>query len=292
MSTPSPSHAPFKLAGIMGWPVAHSRSPSIHNHWIKQHQLNGAYVLLPTYPANLKDALKGLSALGFAGCNLTIPHKVMALPLVDRINDTARRMGAINTIVVESDGSLSGYNNDGFGYIQSLLDAQPDWRADAGPALVMGAGGAARAVIVSLAEQGAKDIRVCNRTDSYAIDLVNEFKADFAQNLGTNITATPWAQRHGAVTDVALLVNTTSQGMGSNPPLDLDLARLPVTALVSDVVYIPRLTPLLAAAQARGNPIAGGLGMLLHQARPAFNAWFGVMPEVTPELLAAVNATF
>ena len=292
MSTHSPHHAPFKLAGIMGWPVAHSRSPSIHNHWIKQHGLNGAYVLLPTDPANLKDALKGLSALGFAGCNLTIPHKVMALPLVDRINDTARRMGAINTIVVEADGSLSGYNNDGFGYIQSLLDAKPDWQANAGPVLVMGAGGAARAVIVSLAEKGAKDIRVCNRTDSHAQDLVNEFQADFAQNLGTKIIATPWVERHNAVADVALLVNTTSQGMGSNPPLDLDLAQLPVAALVSDVVYIPRLTPLLAAAQARGNPIAGGLGMLLHQARPAFNAWFGVMPEVTPALLEAVNATF
>lgn len=286
------SHPPFKLAGIMGWPVAHSRSPSIHNHWIKEHGLNGAYVLLPTDPANLKDALKGLSALGFAGCNLTIPHKVMALPLVDRINDTARRMGAINTIVVEADGSLSGFNNDGFGYIQSLLDAQPDWRADAGPALVMGAGGAARAVIVSLAEHGAKDIRVCNRTDSHAQDLATEFSADFAQNLGTTITAIPWAQRHDAVEGVALLVNTTSQGMGSNPALDLDLTHLPVTALVSDVVYIPLETPLLAAARARGNPVAGGLGMLLNQARPAFKSWFGVMPEVTTELLQAVKATF
>ena len=163
------SHHPFKLAGVMGWPIAHSRSPIIHNHWIKEHGLNGAYVLLPVNPsdpANLKDALKGLSALGFAGCNLTIPHKVMALPLVDRVDQTARRMGAINTIVVEADGSLSGYNNDGFGYIQSLKDAQPSWRADAGPVLVMGAGGAARAVVVSLAEQGAKDIRICNRSCS------------------------------------------------------------------------------------------------------------------------------
>ena len=286
------SHTPYKLAGIMGWPVAHSRSPSIHNHWIKQHGLNGAYVLLPVDPANLKDALKGLSALGFAGCNLTIPHKVMALPLVDRVNDTARRMGAVNTIVVEADGSLSGFNTDGFGYIQSLLDAQPDWRADAGPALVMGAGGAARAVIVSLAERGAKDIRVCNRTDSHAQDLATEFSADFAQNLGTKITAIPWAQRHDAVEGVALLVNTTSQGMGSNPALDLDLTHLPVTALVSDVVYIPLKTPLLAAARARGNPVAGGLGMLLNQARPAFQSWFGVMPEVTEELLQAVKATF
>jgi shikimate dehydrogenase len=286
------SHPPFKLAGIMGWPVAHSRSPSIHNHWIKEHGLNGAYVLLPVDPANLKDALKGLSALGFAGCNLTLPHKVMALPLVDRIDDTARRMGAINTIVVEADGRLSGFNNDGFGYIQSLLDAQPDWRADAGAHHKGGAGGAARAVIVSLAERGAKDIRVCNRTDSHAQDLVKEFSADFAQNLGASITATPWAQRHDAVADVALLVNTTSQGMGSNPALDLDLAKLPLTALVSDVVYIPMETPLLAAAKARGNPTAGGLGMLLNQARPAFKSWFGVMPEVTPALMQAVMATF
>ena len=285
-------HFPFKLAGIMGWPVAHSRSPSIHNYWIKQHGLKGAYVLLPTDPANLKDALKGLSALGFAGCNLTIPHKVMALPLVDRINDTARRMGAINTIVVEADGSLSGYNNDGFGYIQSLLDAKPGWQANAGPALVMGAGGAARAVIVSLAEKGAKDIRVCNRTDSSAADLAAEFAADFAQNLGTKIAAVPWAQRHDAVADIALLVNTTSQGMGSNPPLDIHLDLLPTTALVSDVVYIPMETPLLKAAKARGNPTAGGLNMLLHQARPAFQKWFGVLPEVTPELVKIVEAKF
>jgi shikimate dehydrogenase len=276
----------------MGWPIAHSRSPSIHNHWIKQYGLNGAYVLLPVDPANLNDALKGLSALGFAGCNLTIPHKVMALPLVDRMDETARRMGAINTVVVEADGSLSGYNTDGFGFIQSLLGAQPGWRADAGPALIMGAGGAARAVIVSLAEKGAKDIRVCNRTDSHAQDLATEFSADFTQNLGATVTFVPWAQRHEAVTGLALLVNTTSQGMGSNPALDLDLTRLPVTALVSDVVYIPLLTPLLAAAQARGNPTAGGLGMLLNQARPAFKSWFGVMPEVTPALLQVLMTTF
>ena len=290
------SHQPFKLAGVMGWPIAHSRSPIIHNHWIKQHELNGAYVLLPVDPANLKDALKGLSALGFAGCNLTIPHKVMALPLVDRVDQTARRMGAINTIVVEADGSLSGYNNDGFGYIQSLKDAQPSWRADAGPVLIMGAGGAARAVVVSLAEQGAKDIRICNRTERHATDLAAEFSADFAQSTdmthGATVTAVPWAQRHDALADVELLVNTTSQGMGSNPALDLSLERLPKTALVSDVVYIPLETPLLIAAKARGNPTAGGLGMLLNQARPAFKAWFGVMPDVSDALVKALKATF
>jgi shikimate dehydrogenase len=291
MSTSSP----FKLAGIMGWPVGHSRSPSIHNHWIKKHELNGAYVYLPVNPANpddLKAALKGLSVMGFAGCNLTLPHKVMALPMVDRLDATAKRMGAINTIVVEADGSLSGYNNDGYGYIQSLLVAKPDWQADAGPALIMGAGGAARAVLVSLAEKGVKDIRVCNRTESHAEALVANFKDDFAQNLGTKLTAVPWAQRHQALADVALLVNTTSQGMGSNPPLDIHLDLLPTSALVSDVVYIPMETPLLKAAKARGNPTAGGLNMLLHQARPAFQKWFGVLPEVTPELVKIVEATF
>ena len=289
------TQAPFKLAGIMGWPVGHSRSPSIHNHWIKQHELNGAYVYLPVNPANpddLKAALKGLSVMGFAGCNLTLPHKVMALPMVDRLDATAKRMGAINTIVVEADGTLSGYNNDGYGYIQSLLVAKPDWQSDAGPALIMGAGGAARAVLVSLAEKGAKDIRICNRTDSHAADLAAEFAVDFAQNLGTKIAAVAWAQRHDAVADIALLVNTTSQGMGSNPALDVSLDLLPTTALVSDVVYIPMETPLLKAAKARGNPTAGGLNMLLHQARPAFHKWFGVLPEVTPELIKQVEATF
>jgi shikimate dehydrogenase len=290
MSTSSP----FKLAGVIGWPVAHSRSPVIHSHWIKQYGLNGAYVLLPVNPAHpedLKAALKGLSVMGFAGCNLTLPHKVMALAMVDRLDATAKRMGAINTVVVEADGSLSGFNNDGFGYIQSLLDAKPDWRADAGPALVMGAGGAARAVVVSLAEKGAKDIRICNRTESHAHDLVAAFSNDFAKNLGTTISAVPWDQRKETLADVALLVNTTSQGMGSNPALDIRLDRLPLAALVSDIVYIPTETPLLIAAKARGNATAGGLGMLLHQARPAFKAWFGVMPDVTPELVKQVEAT-
>jgi shikimate dehydrogenase len=291
----SVNHTPYKLAGVMGWPVAHSRSPVIHNHWIKKHSLNGAYVLLPVNPANpddLKAALKGLSVMGFAGCNLTLPHKVMALPMVDRLDATARRMGAINTVVVEADGTLSGYNNDGYGYIQSLLAAKADWQADAGPVLVIGAGGAARAVVVSLAEKGAKDIRVCNRTETVAEALVAEFASDFGQNLGTKISAIPWHQRHQALADVALLVNTTSQGMGSNPALAIQLDLLPKTALVSDVVYIPLETPLLAAAKARGNPTAGGLGMLLHQARPAFQKWFGVLPGVTPELVRLVEATF
>ncbi|MBU0588560.1 MAG: shikimate dehydrogenase [Gammaproteobacteria bacterium] len=278
------SSTPYVLAGVMGWPVAHSRSPVLHNHWIKHYDLKGAYVLLPVQPDQLVDAIKGLRALGFAGCNLTIPHKVAAMPLMDRVDPLAHRMGAINTIVVEKDGSLSGYNNDGFGYIQSLLEAEPAWRADAGPATVLGAGGAARAVIVSLAEQGAREIRLCNRSWDKAQALAQEF--------GAPVKAIPWEQRHEALADIALLVNTTNQGMSGQPALDLSLAKLPGHALVSDVIYIPRETPLLTAARERGNPTVNGLGMLLHQARPAFKAWYGVMPEITPELRRQVDATF
>lgn len=273
----------FILAGVMGWPVAHSRSPAIHNHWVRQYGLNGAYVLLPVDPANLGAAVRGLPALGFAGCNVTIPHKVAAMHLVDRVDPAALKMGAINTIVVEKDGSLSGTNNDGRGYLQSLLDAQPDWRADAGPATVLGAGGGARAVLVCLTERGAKEIRVCNRSFDKAQAL--------AEELGAPVRAVPWQQRHDALADAALLVNTTNQGMVGQPALDITLDQLPVRALVSDLVYVPLETPLLAAARRRGNRTVGGLGMLLNQARPAFQAWFGVLPEVTPELRRLVESS-
>ena len=278
------SHPSFGLAGVMGWPISHSRSPLIHNHWIAQYGLKGAYVPLEVRIDRLEHALRGLPALGFAGCNLTIPHKVEALKYVDRVDETARRMGAINTIVVQPDGSLSGFNNDGAGYIQCLLDEKPDWRADTGPITVLGAGGAARAVVLSLADRGAKEIRVLNRTWEKTQALANEF--------GAPVKAIPWEQRHEALADVALLVNTTNQGMHGQPALDLSLDRLPKTALVSDVIYIPLETPLLQAARERGNSVVNGLGMLLNQARPAFQAWFGVMPEVSAELRAAIMATF
>jgi shikimate dehydrogenase len=267
----------------MGWPVAHSRSPKLHNYWIEKYGLNGSYVLLAVRPDNLQAAVDGLPALGFAGCNITIPHKVTAMELVHEVDANAKRMGAINTIVVQQDGSLKGFNNDGFGYIQSLLDAQPDWRADTGPITVLGAGGAARAVVLSLAERGAKEIRLLNRSDAKAQELANIF--------GSPVKVMPWSQRHEALAGIALLVNTTNQGMHGNPALDLDLTQLPATALVSDIIYVPLETPLLAAARARGNRTVNGLGMLLNQARPAFHAWFGVMPEITPELRQAVEAS-
>jgi shikimate dehydrogenase len=225
-----------------------------------------------------------LPVLGFAGCNLTIPHKVAALSMIDRVDPMAQRIGAVNTIVVEEDRSLSGINTDGFGYIQSLLDAQPTWRADAGPITIIGAGGAARAIIVALMDCGAREIRLTNRSAGKAHDMAQEFAPP--------VQSIAWADRHEALQGLSLLVNTTNQGMQGQMPLDVSLDFLPTQALVSDIIYTPMQTPLLQAASLRGNKCVNGLGMLLNQARPAFKAWFGVMPVLTPELLAAVEATF
>jgi shikimate dehydrogenase len=273
----------FLLAGVMGDPVMHSRSPKLHNYWLAKYGLTGIYVPLAITAANLRAALRALSALGFSGCNLTIPHKEAALDIVDKLDPLARRIGAVNCVVVAPDGSLEGRNHDGFGYIESVREAQPEWRADTGPIVVIGAGGGARAVLVSLIDQGAREIRLVNRTLARGKAL--------AGDLGGPITALAWEEREAALEGAAMLINTTNQGMLGERPLDLALDRLPVRALVSDIVYIPRETVLLAAARKRGNATVNGLGMLLHQARPAFHAWFGIMPEVTPELRAMIEAT-
>jgi len=278
---------PFVLAGVMGWPVAHSRSPLIHSHWIAQYGLRGSYVPLPVQPDALEAALRALPVLGFAGCNLTIPHKIAAVDLVDELEPLARRIGAANTIVVRADGSLLGRNTDAFGFIANLREAQSQWRADAGPAVMLGAGGAARAVLAGLLDAGATEVRICNRTLETAQQLAHDFGAWGSARL----QAVPWQQRHSALDGAALLVNTTSQGMDGQAPLDILFDTLPATALVTDIVYTPLQTPLLQAAAARGNPTAQGLGMLIHQARPAFEAWFGVLPRTTPALWAAVTAT-
>ena len=206
------------------------------------------------------------------------------MQLMDTLHPAARRVAAINTVVVQADGSLLGMNNDGYGYIQSLRDAQPDWRGDAGPALVMGAGGAARAIVVALLDEGVPEVRLCNRTQEKAQALKDAF--------GDRVTVVPWADRNSAMAGVRLLVNTTTQGMHGQPALDVALDDLPAEALVSDAIYIPLETPLLAAARQRGHQTVNGLGMLLNQARPAFHAWFGVLPELTPGLIAAEQATF
>jgi shikimate dehydrogenase len=273
----------FLLAGVMGWPVMHSRSPKLHNYWFEKYGLAGAYVPLAVKPEGLRAALRALPALGFSGCNLTIPHKQAAMSIVDEVDAVGRRIGAISCVTVRPDGSLLGSNNDCYGFIHNILQEYPSWRADAGPVVVIGAGGGARAVVYGLVERGAREIRLVNRTFERAQQVARDF--------GGPIKAVPWHERQAALDGAAMLVNATSQGMVGNPPLDLDLARLPNSALVADIVYIPRATPLLAAARTRGNRTINGLGMLLHQGRPAWKAWFGIEPEVTPQLRALIEAT-
>ena len=274
----------FGIAGLLGWPVSHSRSPVIHNHWLAHYGIAGRYVLFAVPPEKLEAAVRGMAALGLRGCNVTTPHKQAIFPLLDRVDDLARTIGAVNTVVVEKDGTLTGFNNDGNGFIQSLRDADPQWRPDSGPIAVLGAGGAARAVVASLAAQGAKEIRLFNRT----LDKSQEI----ADAVGLVVKVLPWEEREDALDGITLLANSTSLGMTGKPPLEMSLDRLPESALVGDLIYLPPETPLLAAARMRGNITVNGLGLLLNQARPAFNAWFGVMPEITPELRQAIAATF
>ena len=268
-------------AGVMGFPIAHSRSPALHGWWLEHYRIDGAYLPMAVRPEHLGRALRALPVLGFAGCNLTIPHKEAALALVDLLDPLARRIGAVNTIIVGADGSLEGRNTDAFGFIANLR-AAGGWSAQGRICTVIGAGGAARAIIAALLAEGASEIRLVNRTAARAERLAAEF----------GIRAVSWDEREAALEDAALLVNTTNQGMHGEPPLDVSLFRLPREALVNDIVYVPLETPLLATARARGNRIVDGLGMLLHQARPGFAAWFGVEPTVTPELRAAVLASF
>lgn len=275
----------FILAGVMGWPIAQSRSPILHNYWIEKYKLNGRYVPLAVQPENLGDAIRGLRALGFRGCNLTMPHKQMAMTMVDRVTDTAKRIGAVNCIVVEPDGKMWGTNNDGNGFYLNLLEAAPSWKPANGPIAILGAGGAARGLLVTLIENGAREIRLINRTFDKAEALANSVDPSI-------VKAIAWDKRADVIGDVALLTNATNQGMIGKPPLDISLDKLSSKALVSDLIYTPPETPFLAAARARGNVTVNGLGMLLHQARPAFEAWFGVMPEITDDLRATIMTTF
>lgn len=270
-----------RVAGVMGWPVAHSRSPRLHEFWLQRYGIDGAYVPLAVAPERAAEAIRALPALGFRGCNITVPLKEIAAATVDRLDETAHRMGAVNTIVVHQDGTLEGRNTDGFGFLENLRQAVPGWSAATGPALVVGAGGAARAVVVALLDRGAPEILIANRTEE---------RADALRGLGGRVRTIPWVSRETALAETALVVNTTSLGMTGQPALELSLDALPATAVVTDCVYTPLETPLLAKARARGLRTVDGLGMLLHQARPGFEAWFGVTPTVDEELRRFVLA--
>jgi len=273
----------FLLAGVMGWPVMHSRSPMLHNYWFKKHGLAGTYVPLAIGPEHLAAALRGLHPLGFAGVNVTIPHKQDAMKIVNEVDALARSIGAISCVIVKPDGSLAGTNNDCYGFIHAVRQEHPGWRADAGPIVVIGAGGGSRAVCYGLAQEGARELRLVNRTFDRAKEIAERF--------GGPIRALPWEQRHEVLEGAAMVVNTTSCGMVGQPSLDITLDKLPQGALAADIIYIPLETPFLAAARKRGNRTINGLGMLLNQGRPAWKAWFGIEPEVTAELRAMVERT-
>lgn len=273
-----------RLAGVVGWPVAHSLSPRLHGHWFARYRIDGAYVPLPVRPEDLELAFRALPRLGFLGWNVTIPHKERAVSLVDRRDREAERMGAVNTVLVHPDGTLEGRNTDGPGFMAHLRAEHPAFEPSRGPVLLLGAGGAARAVAFSLLEAGCPLLRLSNRTIDRAAALARALDRFFPGR----IALAAWPPGAAELADVGLLVNATSLGMTGQPPLGLDLAPLPRTAIVADLVYVPLETELLAAARARGNPLLDGLGMLLHQAVPGFAWWGGRLPEVDDALRACL----
>ena len=260
-----------RVAGITGWPVTYSRSPRLHGFWLQRHAIDGAYIPLPVQPENFAVAMRGLVAAGFAGANVTIPHKLAAFDICDTVDATARRAGAVNTLVFR-DGKIAGSNTDGYGFIANMRAHGVD--PSAGPALLLGAGGAARAIAAALLDVGVR-VTIANRTRQRAEALARDLP---------ELHIIDWNARASALADHALVVNATSLGMTGHDPLDLELSRAPSTLAVADIVYIPLETPLLAAAQARGLRTVEGLGMLLHQAVPGFHAWFGIEPKVDDEL--------
>lgn len=280
--TKTSTHSAFLLAGVLGWPVHHSLSPALHGHWLARHGIAGAYLPLAAPPERLSVAVAGLGALGFVGANVTVPHKEAVVSACARLTPTAQRLGAVNTLMVQPDGGLVGDNTDLYGFTQHLRQAAPGLDLRGRSVTVLGAGGAARAIIAGLADLGAAEIRVANRT----AEKVHRLSAD----LNLDLLAVDWAERSDALADCVLLVNSTALGMSGQPSLDLSLAALPSGAVVYDIVYAPLETPLLAAARERALLGIDGLGMLLHQARPGFAAWFGVQPQVDEALRTAVLA--
>ena len=272
----------MKRACVIGWPAAHSRSPVIHRHWLKLHGLDGAYEMEEVRPEEIEGFLRSLGQRGYAGANVTLPYKEAALAAADCPDDAATIIGAANTLWLDDKGLLHASNTDAYGFMTHLAAEAPEWNKAKRPVVVLGAGGAARAILHGLIEAGATKILLANRTEGRAKAL--------AEGFGTKVSVIPWEERSRALAGCGLLVNATSLGMTGKPELDIDLSALPADAIVADIVYSPLETTLLAAARARGNRVVDGLGMLLHQAVPGFQRWFGVRPEVTPELRAHVVA--
>ena len=273
----------MKAACVIGWPVEHSRSPAIHRFWLKRYGIDGAYEKEAVAPEELARFLGSLMARGYAGANVTLPHKEEALRLAAFADEAARAIGAANTLWLDGEGRLHASNSDAYGFMSNLNEEAPQWNEGRRPVLVLGAGGAARAILHGLIAQGASRILIANRTRDRAEALADAF--------GPTVRVIDWKDRNRALGGCGLLVNATSLGMTGKGRLDIDLEALPSNAVVADIVYSPLETELLAAARARGNRVVDGLGMLLHQAVPGFERWFGVRPEVTAELKARVAAS-
>jgi shikimate dehydrogenase len=269
------------LAGVLGWPIGHSRSPRLHGHWLARYHIEGYYVPIALPPERFEAGLISLPALGFRGVNVTIPHKEAALALATAATDRAREIGAANTISFGPDGAIHADNTDGYGFIANLRQEAPGWSAAAGPALVLGAGGAARAIVAALLGEGCPEVRIANRTHERAVALRDHF--------GARVIPVAWGDA-AVAGDAATVVNTTAVGMEGAEAVPLDLDAVAPAALVTDIVYGAEPTPFVVAARARGLAAVDGLGMLLHQAVPGFERWFGRRPEVDAELRAAVLA--
>ena len=270
------------LAGVIGHPIAHSKSPKLHGHWLKTYGLPGHYIPIDVAPENLETVLKTMPQMGFVGANVTIPHKERIMDIADQVTDRATLIGAANTLIFLEDGKILADNTDGYGFIQNLRQGAPEWDPAAGPAVVLGAGGAARAVIASLLDVGVPEILLSNRTRVRAEQLRDDF--------GARVKVVEWVQAGNVIEDGATVVNTTSLGMAGKPELRVPLDGLNKDAVVTDLVYTPLITSFLETAQAKGCTTVDGLGMLLHQAVPGFERWFGPRPEVTDELRAVMLA--
>ncbi|HBF60635.1 MAG TPA: shikimate dehydrogenase [Methyloceanibacter sp.] len=263
-------------ACVIGWPVEHSRSPAIHGYWLRQYGIDGAYEKEAVRPEDLAAFLSDLPAYDYVGANVTLPYKEAALHAARSADAAAKAIGAANTLWLDANGVLQASNTDAYGFMTNLDEGAPKWRETCGVAMVLGAGGAARAILHGLIEAGVPRILLTNRTVAKAETLAREF--------GAPVEVMPWETKDSALSACGLLVNATSLGMTGQPPLDIMVGALPSAAVVTDIVYVPLETPLLAAARARGLTAVDGLGMLLHQAVPGFERWFGVRPEVTPAL--------
>lgn len=264
------------LAGVIGHPIAHSKSPMLHGYWLKAYGIEGHYVPIDVAPENFETVLRNMHKMGFVGANVTIPHKERALEFADQVTDRATLIGAANTLIFHEDGKILADNTDGYGFIQNLRQFVPDWEPEAGPAVILGAGGAARAVVASLLDVGVPEILITNRTRVRAEQLRDDF--------GARLKVVEWNQAANVLEQATTVVNTTSLGMAGKPELKMSLDGLQPGTLVTDLVYNPLRTQFLETAAEKGCVTVDGLGMLLHQAAPGFERWFGPRPEVTDEL--------